>query len=255
MGELLGAGFSVPPGFVVTTDAYRSLTDTPKIREGIDDLDGLDPAEAEELAATAERVRSLVRDRAFEGGVAESITDALDTDSDTSHAVRSSATAEDLPSASFAGQHETFLGVTEADVLSRVRDCMASLFTYRAVAYRARNDVSNTDIAMAVVVQEMVDADVAGVLFTADPDTNNRTVASIDATYGLGDTVVSGEVSADNARVEKETGEVLDCEAGPSTASCSRTGRTCTCATNRNTRPPISSRRDTERSNERANTS
>ena len=195
---------------------YRALTDDPEIRDAIDRLEGLDPADADELTTDAKKVRSLVREWEFDEVVGESITDALDTgaDSDASYAVRSSATAEDLPTASFAGQHETFLGVSGADVLDRVRECMASLFTDRAVVYRARNDVSHSDVAMAVVVQEKVDADAAGVLFTADPDTNNRTVASIDATIGLGDTVVAGEISADNARVKKNTREELDHETG-----------------------------------------
>jgi pyruvate,water dikinase len=107
LGELVEARFSVPSGFIVTTDAYRALIDAPAIREAIDDLEALDPAEAEELAATAASIRSLVRSWTFEEGIAASIADTLDTDSDTPYAVRSSATAEDLPTASFAGQHET----------------------------------------------------------------------------------------------------------------------------------------------------
>lgn len=210
LGELVRAGLPVPPGSVVTTAAYRELTDSSTIREAIDELDRTNPSDVSELTAATERLQSLVRDRTFPESVTDSVTDALDGDDDTTYAVRSSATAEDLPTASFAGQHETYLGVSESDVLDRVRDCMASLFTDRAVAYRSRNSISNKDVEMAVVVQEMVDAEAAGVLFTANPDTGKRGVASIEATYGLGDTVVSGEVSADNARVDKKTGEILD---------------------------------------------
>jgi len=217
LGELVGAGLPVPSGFVVTTDAYRALIDDPAIREAIEMMDSLDPVE-DALTGIAADLRDLIREREFDEAIEVSVLDALDTDTDatdgTTYSVRSSATAEDLPTASFAGQHETFLGVPEDGVLDRVRECMTSLFTDRAVAYRARNDISHTDVAMAVVVQPMVDAEVAGVLFTADPDTGNRTVASIDATYGLGDTVVSGEVNADNARVDKETGKILDYEVG-----------------------------------------
>jgi pyruvate,water dikinase len=242
LGELARAGFPVPPGFVVTTEAYRSLIDDPAIRAVIDDLEALDSGSAEELMAAAGRVRSLVREREFGEAVAASVTDAFgaDVDADTTHAVRSSATAEDLPTASFAGQHDSYLGVPEADVLGHVRDCMASLFTDRAVAYHARNDVSHPDVAMTVVVQEVVDANAAGVLFTADADTNDRTVASIDATYGLGDTVVPDEVSADNARIEKETGEVLAYEVGEKRVELmlERTGGTRTADT-------TSSRRET----------
>jgi len=214
LGELVRAGFLVPSGFVLTAEAYRELIDDPEIRAAIDDLEALDSGDAEELTTAAETLRSLVREREFDEGVAESITEALELAADTTYAVRSSATAEDLPAASFAGQHDTYLGIEADAVLDRVRECMASLFTDRAVAYRARNGIPNTDVAMAVVVQEMVDADAAGVLFTADPDTNDRTIASIDATYGLGDTVVSGEISADNARVKKSSGEILDYEIG-----------------------------------------
>ena len=209
LGELVRAGLPVPPGFVVTTAAYRELIDSATIRDAIDELDRTNPSAPSELAAATERLRSLVRERTFPESVTASVTDALDGDDDTTYAVRSSATAEDLPTASFAGQHETYLGVSHSDVLDRVRDCMASLFTDRAVAYRGRNDISNADVEMAVVVQEAVDAEAAGVLFTADTDTGKRGVASVEATYGLGETVVTGEVSADTVRLDKKTGEIL----------------------------------------------
>ncbi|RLM62973.1 pyruvate phosphate dikinase [Halorubrum sp. Atlit-8R] len=214
LGELVRAGLPVPTGFVVTTAAYRELTDSSAIREAIDELDRPNPSDRDKLAAAAEQLQSLVRERTFPESVTGSIVDALDGDDDARYAVRSSATAEDLPTASFAGQHETFLGVPADDVLDAVRDCMASLFTDRAVAYRARNGISHSTVEMAVVVQEMADADAAGVLFTADPDSGKRGVASVEATYGLGETVVSGEVSTDNARIDKATGEILDYDIG-----------------------------------------
>jgi rifampicin phosphotransferase len=219
LGELTQAGLPMPPGFVVTTAAYRALVDDREIRETIERLDSLGPTEDDARRVTAAELRNLIHDQDIDETLTESLTDALSEISDgektdITYSVRSSATAEDLPTASFAGQHETFLGVSKDDVLDRVRDCMASLFTDRAVAYRAHNDISNQDVEMAVVVQKMVDAAAAGVLFTADPDTGKRTVASVDATYGLGDLVVAGDVSADNARVDRETGEVLDYEVG-----------------------------------------
>jgi hypothetical protein len=126
------------------------------------------------------------------------------------YAVRSSATAEDLPEASFAGQHETVLHVRGADKLvEAVKTCMASLFTDRAVAYRARNGIDHSAIAMAVVVQEMVPADISGVLFTADTESGNRGVASIDAAYGLGDALVSGSVNPDHILVAKADNEII----------------------------------------------
>lgn len=213
IGVLVHAGLPVPSGFVVTTAVYRTLTDDAKIQEEIERLDSHDPADSDALATTAAEIRALIQNRSFDESVKRTITDALDDD-DTTYAVRSSATAEDLPTASFAGQHNTYLGVSADTVIDRVRDCIASLFTERAVAYRARNGIDHAAVEMAVVVQEMVDADAAGVLFTADPETGKRTVATVDSTYGLGDTVVSGEVNADNARVNKETGEILDYQVG-----------------------------------------
>jgi pyruvate,water dikinase len=210
LGALDEAGLPIPPGFVVTTAVYRALTDDAVIRSAIDRLESFGATDSEARTSTAAEVRSLLQNRTFDAQIERAVTEGLDTDAETTYAVRSSATAEDRPTASFAGQHETFLGVAATDVLSRVRDCMASLFTDRAVAYRARNDISHTDVEMAVVVQEMVAADAAGVLFTADPTTGKRTVATVDATYGLGETVVAGEVSADHVRFDRERSEILD---------------------------------------------
>ncbi len=145
----------------------------------------------------------------------EDALDAMANDPEQAYAVRSSATAEDLPAASFTGQQETFLNVRGTDaIVDRVRACMASLFTDRAITYRARNDVSHEEVAIAVVVQRMVSPDVSGILFTADPQTGNRHIASIEAGIGLGAALVSGEVTADTVPVEKRTGEILDYEVG-----------------------------------------
>ncbi|ELY55593.1 phosphoenolpyruvate synthase [Natronococcus amylolyticus DSM 10524] len=132
-------------------------------------------------------------------------------EAEEAYVVRSSATAEDLPTASFAGQHDTVLDVSGHDeVLDAVSECMASLFTDRAISYRKANDISHDDVAMGVVIQRMVDADISGVLFTADALTGNRTIASIDAASGLGEAVVSGTVTADNVRVDKQTNDIIE---------------------------------------------
>src|SRR6202022_1848384 len=124
------------------------------------------------------------------------------------YAVRSSATAEDLPTASFAGQHDTYLNVVgPAAILEHISRCWASLFTERAVTYRLRNRFDHRKVRMAVVVQQMVFPDAAGVLFTADPITSNRKVASVEATFGLGEALVSGLVNADMYKVRD--GEVV----------------------------------------------
>lgn len=213
LGALARNGFAVPDGFCVTTGAYDSLL-TDEIRDAIRSLDGIDPTDRSELGHRAQWIRESIRARELPAESRARLWTTLSSRDATSYAVRSSATAEDLPSASFAGQHDTYLGVEPDAVGERIRDCMASLFTERAVTYRSRNAISHADVALAVVVQEMVDADAAGVLFTADPDTGNRTVAAIDAALGLGETVVAGDVEADDARVKKSTGEVLSYDVG-----------------------------------------
>ncbi|MFB6169686.1 MAG: PEP/pyruvate-binding domain-containing protein [Haloarculaceae archaeon] len=214
LARLVAADFPVPPGFCVTTAVYEALVETPDIRRAIDSLDGLDPRDREAVAEASAAVRSNLRARALPDEARNAVERALGELGGDAYAVRSSATAEDLPTASFAGQHETYLGVREGAVVDRVRDCLASLFTDRAVSYRLRNGIPHPELAMAVVVQEMVDPAAAGVLFTADPVTGNRRIAAVDATFGLGDTVVAGEVSPDNARVDRRTGEVIDYERG-----------------------------------------
>jgi len=185
LGELISAGFPVPPGFAVTTAAY-TLTAAA--------LDTSDPAGAREAVAKAELpapVATAVRATYLGLGV------------DVPVAVRSSATAEDLPWASFAGQQDTYLNVVGADeVLDAVRRCWASLWTDRAVSYRETQGIDHAAVQIAVVVQQMVDARVAGVLFTADPVTGTRDRSVIDASPGLGEAVVSGAVNPDHIVVD-----------------------------------------------------
>ncbi|WP_255198519.1 PEP/pyruvate-binding domain-containing protein [Halorarius litoreus] len=214
LARLTAADLPVPPGVCVTTAVYEALVDTPELRTAIEALEGLDPTAANEIADQSAAVRAMLRDRELPETAREELAAALEALDADAYAVRSSATAEDLPTASFAGQHETFLGVDELDVIDRVRDCLASLFTDRAVTYRLRNGVPHGEVAMAVVVQVMVDPEAAGVLFTADPVSGNRHVASIDANFGLGDTVVAGDVSPDNARVDRRSGEILEYAVG-----------------------------------------
>lgn len=218
LARLLGTDLPVPDGFCVTTAAYEELIDEPAIRDAIDELFELDPTDTEAIADAGSALRARIRERDVPAEIRNAIEDALDamaSDSEQAYAVRSSATAEDLPEASFAGQQETFLNVRGADeIIDRVRSCMASLFTDRAIAYRARNDVSHEDVAIAVVVQRMVTPAVSGILFTADPQTENRHITSIEAGLGLGEALVSGEVTADSVRVETRTGEILDYEVG-----------------------------------------
>jgi pyruvate,water dikinase len=190
LGELIAAGLPVPGGFCVTTEAYA--------RAAVD-VDPADPAHA----------RGLLRTAPVPGDVAEAVTAAyraLGSDGSGAAvpvAVRSSATAEDLPTASFAGQQDTYLNVVGVDaLLDAVRRCWASLWTERAVAYRRDAGVDGAAVRLAVVVQRMVDARVAGVLFTADPVSGRRHRAVLDASPGLGEAVVSGMVNPDHLAVE-----------------------------------------------------
>lgn len=191
LGELMRSGFAVPDGFVVTTDAYRLAASA---------LDASDPhAIAERLRSdpVPDAVATAVREayRALGGMVA----------------VRSSATAEDLPEASFAGQQDTYLGVQGEDaVIEAIRKCWASLWNDRAVSYRSTHGVSASGLALAVVVQRLVRARAAGVLFTADPLTGQRRRAVVDAVRGLGERLVSGAANPDHFVVDARSGEILE---------------------------------------------
>ncbi|XVH33182.1 PEP/pyruvate-binding domain-containing protein (plasmid) [Haloferacaceae archaeon DSL9] len=220
LATLARAGLPVPRGFVVATTAYRDLVDTPQIHGAIDQLDGLEAADVDTLTSVAAELRSLIESRELGASVETAINDAVTSfENADSFAVRSSATTEDLPSASFAGQHETSLGVASEGVLDCVRHCMASLFADRAVTYRAHNDIAHADAEMAVVVQPMVDASAAGVLFTADQTTGNRHVSSVDASFGLGEGIVAGDVTPDHALVDTRANEVLEYTIGTKTVA------------------------------------
>ena len=209
LGEMTSAGFPVPPGFVVTVDAYRAVLEAsgigPELFEAVD----VDPDDTAALADAAERAQRLVTGTAVPETVRSAILEAYDAfEDDPFVAVRSSATAEDLPDASFAGQQETFLNVTREDLVDRVRACWASLFTERAMAYRARQGFDGAEVGMAVVVQRMIDAEKSGVVFTRDPSTGDPDMV-VEAAWGLGEGVVSGSVSPDNYTVSRD-GTVLD---------------------------------------------
>jgi len=201
LGELERiSGSGVPSGFCVTTAAYaRVVRADGAIGALLDRLDHAAPGDRPTLGAVGAELRQLLESAAVPDEVASEIAHALSgRDGRTAWAVRSSATAEDLPSASFAGQHDSFLNVVgTAAVLDHVRRCWASLFSDRAVDYRARLGVEHRHALMAVIVQEMVHPRASGVLFTADPVTSNRTVVSVEATLGLGEALVSGSVLAD----------------------------------------------------------
>jgi pyruvate,water dikinase len=208
LGELMRIdGIRVPGGFCVTTDAFeRAVAEVPPIADRLDQLSRLNPDDREAIRTLSAEIRRAIEHAAIPGVVVSAIGESLSRFGEQApFAVRSSATAEDLPGASFAGQHDSYLNIVGASgVLHHVRRCWASLFSERAVTYRRRNGFDDRDVRMAVVVQHMVAAEVAGVLFTADPVTSNRLVATVEATWGLGEALVSGLVSGDVYRVSHD---------------------------------------------------
>jgi pyruvate,water dikinase len=215
-GAHLGAlsridGIRVPAGFCVTTDAFRRLmAEAPSIDERLDQLSRLNADDREAVRTLSAEIRRTIEGIVLLDDVAAAITRAhAQLGEGAAYAVRSSATAEDLPTASFAGQQDTYLNVMgPAAILQHVSRCWASLFTERAVTYRQRNGIDHRAVHMAVVVQKMVFPQAAGVLFTADPVTSNRKVASVEAGFGLGEALVSGLVNADAYKVRD--GEIID---------------------------------------------
>jgi rifampicin phosphotransferase len=211
LGELSHIeGIRVPPGFCVTTNAFRRImAEAPSINDLLDRLSRLNPGDREAIRKLSAEIRRTLEGIAIPDDVAAAITLALARLGEpAAYAVRSSATAEDLPTASFAGQHDTYLNIVgPAAILRHVRRCWASLFTDRALTYRLRNGFDRRKAHMAVVVQQMVFPQAAGILFTADPVTSNRKVASVEASFGLGDAVVSGLVNPDVYKVRD--GEVV----------------------------------------------
>jgi phosphoenolpyruvate synthase/pyruvate phosphate dikinase len=211
LGELSRIeGIEVPPGFCVTTAAFqRIMAEARSIGDRLDRLSRLEPDDREAISALSAELRRTIHEVAIPDDLATAITRALARfGEEAAYAVRSSATAEDLPTASFAGQHDTYLNVAgPAAVLQHVSRCWASLFTERAVTYRLRNGVDHRKVHMAVVVQRMAFPRAAGILFTADPVTSNRKVASVEAGFGLGEALVSGLVNADVYQVRD--GEVV----------------------------------------------
>ena len=208
LGEMTRAGFPIPPGFCVTTVAFAQFTAAyPEIEALYARLDQVTTADLEGARQTGLAVREALLGVAVPADLATAILDqwrALDPHQ--AYAVRSSATAEDLPDASFAGQQDTYLNVIgETALLDAVHRCWVSLFTDRAILYRIQNGFAHRDVQLSVVVQQMVMSETSGILFTADPLTGHRHTATIDASFGLGEALVSGVVSPDAYQVDKRS--------------------------------------------------
>ena len=216
LAKLARAGLSVPDGFHITTDAYREFVESNNLQLGIlAALDDVDIALPATLETAARKIGLLFAKAAIPDDLANAIVGAYGAlpGSNPAVAVRSSATAEDLPQASFAGQQETYLNITGADkVLEATKKCWASLWTARAIGYRARQRILPEGMALAVVVQLLVNAEAAGVMFTANPLNGKRDEAVINAAWGLGEAIVSGAVTPDTITVNKLTGNLIQRE-------------------------------------------
>lgn len=214
LGELIRAGLPIPDGFCVTTTAYELVTEGASLDPILEDLVHTHADDTSRQAELAAAARTALLAAPVPSTLTEAIVEAyrkLGNGTSAPVAVRSSATAEDLPHASFAGQQDTFLNVVGADaVLDAVRLCWASLWTDRAVSYRASNGIDHRSVRLAVAVQRMVEATVAGILFTANPLTGRRSQAVIEASPGLGEAVVSGAVNPDHLVVNTTTGEIVE---------------------------------------------
>src|SRR5207237_2162855 len=212
LARLAAVGLPVPPGFHITTDAYRYFVTENRLQEQI--LASVSSVTADQPTSLEEASRKIGRmfaQGSMPAEIAEAIRQAyvaLGGD-DLSVAVRSSATAEDLPELSFAGQQETYLNMRgEAMVLDAIKRCWASLWTARAIGYRARSGIAHEEVSLAVVVQELVLADAAGILFTANPLTGERDQVLINAAWGLGEAIVSGRVTPDTVVVDRASGTI-----------------------------------------------
>ena len=206
LARLLNAGFRVPTGFHVTTDAYRRFVASEGLQASI--LDRARPEAKDGRAsfeAAAVEIKGLFDAATMNAEIVNAVRHAVADLGDKPVAVRSSANAEDLPDLSFAGQQETFLNVRgEEAVLAAIKACWASLWTTQAMSYRHQNGIAPASVAMAVVVQEMVPADVAGILFTANPATGERGELVVNASFGLGEAIVGGEVTPDTYVLARE---------------------------------------------------
>lgn len=210
LGELTHAGIDVPPGFVVTTHAFEQFLEALEAREPIRPLvEALVPDDLTGVTALSHTLRARIENEPLPPTVEQVILDAHARLGAATVAVRSSATTEDAEDASFAGLQDTFLWVLDAaDTVHRVRECWGSLYSVESMVYRRKHGLPEEGVAMAVVVQTMVDARTAGVMFTRSPTTGDKSVITIEGAWGLGSAVVSGEVTPDRWVMGKITGEI-----------------------------------------------
>ena len=214
LGEMVNAKIPVPDGFIVTARAYFDFLSTTSLKQKIlSEISQLDVEDSKTLQAVSKRIKIAIMAASMPKDLAEDIKNyyhKLSGEHDRFVAVRSSATAEDLPDASFADQQETYLNVKGyKDVVSHVQQCWASLFEARAIYYRAQNGYSHLKVGIAVPIQLMIQSEVSGIMFTVNPITNNRGEVSVEAAFGLGQPIVSGEITPDQYVVRKSTEKIV----------------------------------------------
>ncbi|WLR51027.1 phosphoenolpyruvate synthase [Bacillus tianshenii] len=215
LGEMARAGFPIPTGFCITTRAFKAFIQTSdKMDDYFAQLNALQSDDYTALQTIGREIREHLTSLRIPEQLREQIVSTwYEAGEQYTYAVRSSATAEDLPTASFAGQQDTYLNIKgEESLLMHVRKCWASLFTDRAISYRTKNGFNHKDVYLSVVVQRMVKPEISGILFSSDPVTGNRKVTSIDASFGLGEAIVSGQVTADLYKVKD--GEIITKQIG-----------------------------------------
>ena len=218
LGELTSFGLPVPPGFCVTASGYTKFIKYAELDEVVKLLmEAVDVEDVDELTNASKEIQTKIKEKEFDPELKEEILSAYREFSenigvkDPEVAVRSSATAEDLPDASFAGQQDTYLHISgEEELLNHIRDCFASLWTSRAIYYREKQNYDHFDVALSVVIQKMVNSEKSGVMFTANPINNSKDEMMINASYGLGEAVVSGIVTPDEYIIDKKTKKVIE---------------------------------------------
>jgi pyruvate,water dikinase len=211
LGDMVQAGLPVPPGFVITAPAYRQVMQHADLENRISDLLlDLDRSVCSQLQRVEPLIRNLFTDVPIPAEMEEAIVSCYrQLGEDVPVAVRSSATAEDLAGASFAGQQETLLNVVGAEALLRaVRRCWSSLFTSQAIFYRCQRGFDDRQVSMAVVVQKMIASEKSGVSFTVDPVLRNHYQMVIEGVWGLGEGIVSGQITPDHYKLDRETYEI-----------------------------------------------
>ena len=211
LSKLIRAGFPVPDGFIITTEAYQKFIGANNLGERIQQrVTEIKSQDSSALEQASREIRASFTGGIIPPQISVQVKEAYGNLDGVPVAVRSSATAEDLPELSFAGQQDTILNVVGPEaLLAAIVNCWSSLWTARAIGYRTRNDIPHTEVALAVIVQEMVPSEVSGVLFTANPLTGSRTESVIDATFGLGETLVAGQVEPDHYVVDLNQRKIL----------------------------------------------